>query len=70
MRGFSGDGLTVDGGCCVINCNNANQIYAFHTGGTNALRGDGSVQFIRDSIAPGVIAALVTRTGGEVFNDQ
>jgi prepilin-type N-terminal cleavage/methylation domain-containing protein len=74
VRGFSNDGVSVDGGCCVINCTNGRttpftqgQIYAFHTGGTNALRGDGSVQFLSQSVAPPVLAALVTRAGGEVF---
>jgi prepilin-type N-terminal cleavage/methylation domain-containing protein/prepilin-type processing-associated H-X9-DG protein len=70
VRGFSNDGLVRDGGCCAINCNNVNQIYAFHSGGTNALRADGSVQFMRDSIATGVLAALITRAGGEVFEDN
>ncbi len=70
VRGFSNDGLIQDGGCCVVNCNNANQLYAFHSGGVNVGRCDGSVQFLRDSVAPGVLAALVTRSGGEVFNDQ
>jgi prepilin-type processing-associated H-X9-DG protein len=70
VRGFSNDGLVQDGGCCVVNCNNANQFYGFHSGGVNVGRGDGSVQFLRDSVAPGVLAALVTRAGGEVFNDQ
>jgi prepilin-type N-terminal cleavage/methylation domain-containing protein/prepilin-type processing-associated H-X9-DG protein len=70
VRGFSNDGLTQDGGCCVVNCNNANQIYAFHTGGANTLRADGSVQFLSEAIAPGVLAALVTRNGGEVVTDS
>jgi prepilin-type N-terminal cleavage/methylation domain-containing protein len=69
VRGFSNDGLTPDGGCCVLNCNNVNQFYSFHTGGLNAVRGDGSVQFMSDGTAPGVVAALVTRAGGEVFTD-
>jgi prepilin-type processing-associated H-X9-DG protein len=59
---------TVGAGCCVINCNNVNQFYAFHTGGANMLRGDGSVAFVNASTAPGVLAAMVTRQGGEVFN--
>jgi prepilin-type N-terminal cleavage/methylation domain-containing protein len=67
--GFSNDGLTWAGGCCVINCNNAWQFYSFHTGGVNAVRGDGSVRFLQDSIAPGVLAAMVSRAGGEVFNE-
>ncbi|TMQ35286.1 MAG: DUF1559 domain-containing protein [Planctomycetota bacterium] len=70
VLGFSGDGLTPGGGCCVINCNNAWQFYSFHTGGVNALRGDGSVYFLAENTAPGVLAALVTRNGGEVVIEQ
>jgi prepilin-type N-terminal cleavage/methylation domain-containing protein/prepilin-type processing-associated H-X9-DG protein len=70
VRGFSNDGLIRDGGCCVINCNNISQFYAFHSGGTNALRADGSVQFLQQNIAPGVLAALVTRAGGEVITEN
>jgi prepilin-type N-terminal cleavage/methylation domain-containing protein/prepilin-type processing-associated H-X9-DG protein len=70
VRGYSGDGQVRDGGCCVVNCNNANQIYAFHSGGSNVVRGDGSVQFLRESIAPGVLSALITRSGGEVVTDN
>ena len=71
VLGFSNDGLVPNGGCCVINCTNgggaaAYQMYSFHTGGMNALRGDGSVQFIRDSVAPAIVAALVSRNGQEV----
>jgi prepilin-type N-terminal cleavage/methylation domain-containing protein len=70
VRGFSNDGTVRDGGCCVVNCNNVSQFYGFHTSGVNTVRGDASVQFVRDNIAPGVLAALVTRDGGEVFADQ
>jgi prepilin-type N-terminal cleavage/methylation domain-containing protein len=70
VRGYSADGTIQDGGCCVINCTNgggagAYQMYSFHTGGMNGLRGDGSVQFFRDTIAAGIVAALVSRNGGE-----
>jgi hypothetical protein len=78
VRGFSNDGLTVDGGCCAINCTNGRtvpftqgQLYSFHTGGgLNTLRADGSVQFLRESTAPGVLAALITRGGGEVVTEN
>lgn len=70
VRGFSGDGLTPDGGCCVINCSNSGgtatqQLYSFHPGGAMTLRGDGSVHFLADSTAPGIVAAMVSRAGGE-----
>ena len=77
VRGFSNDGVTVDGGCCAVNCTNGRttpftqgQMYSFHTGGLNTLRADGSVQFLNESIAPGVLGAMVSRNGGEVFNDE
>jgi prepilin-type N-terminal cleavage/methylation domain-containing protein/prepilin-type processing-associated H-X9-DG protein len=67
VHGFSSDGLTKDGGCCVVNCSNDQQFYGFHTGGVNSLFADGHVQFLSQSVAPGVLAAMVTRAGGEVF---
>jgi hypothetical protein len=75
VRGYDNTGLSVDGGCCVVNCTNggsagAYQLYGFHTSGLNVLRGDGSVQFLRDSTAPGVVGALVSRSGGEVLSDN
>lgn len=75
LRGYDNTGTIRDGGCCVVNCSNfagANQtqLYSFHTGGINALRGDGSVFFLRDSTAPAMVGAMVTRTGGEVINEN
>jgi prepilin-type processing-associated H-X9-DG protein len=70
VHGFSSDGLAPDHGCCVVNCSNFNQIYSFHSGGANTLRADGSVQFLTEATPAGVVAALVTRAGGEVFSDQ
>jgi prepilin-type N-terminal cleavage/methylation domain-containing protein/prepilin-type processing-associated H-X9-DG protein len=57
---------TAAGGPCVINCNNNNEAYAFHSSGCNFLMGDGSVKFARDSMTPTIIAILTTAKGGEV----
>jgi prepilin-type N-terminal cleavage/methylation domain-containing protein len=69
IAGYSGDGVTRYGGCCVINCNNNNEIYGFHTAGSNAARADGSVVFLQQSMSPGVLGALATMTGGEPVGD-
>src|SRR5262245_5663687 len=50
-------------GPCMINATSNNEIYSWHTGGANALFGDGSVHFIKDSIAAPLVIALVTRSG-------
>jgi len=47
-----------------------NQPYSFHTGGVNALFGDGSVRFIRSSVSAPTFAALVTRSGGETISTE
>ncbi len=66
VDGFSADGLVRNGGCCVVNCNNVDEIYAFHFGGANTLRGDGSVFFLSEAVPPAVLAALISCNGGEV----
>jgi prepilin-type processing-associated H-X9-DG protein len=40
-----------------------------HTGGVNALYGDGSVHFIQNSIDLATWRALGTRSGGEVIGN-
>ena len=42
------------------------QVYGFHSGGVNALLGDGSVRFVKASIQLATLQALVSRSGGEV----
>jgi len=69
LDGFSEDGLTQNGGCACVNASNVDEIYAFHTGGANVLRGDGSVVFLRQSVAAPIVAALITRANGEVIGD-
>jgi prepilin-type N-terminal cleavage/methylation domain-containing protein/prepilin-type processing-associated H-X9-DG protein len=53
-------------GPCAINCTNERQPYSFHTGGVNALFGDGSVRFLQQSIRTNVFMTMVTRSAGEV----
>jgi prepilin-type N-terminal cleavage/methylation domain-containing protein len=76
VRGFDNTGLIRDGGCCVVNCTNSNvqnsgeqQLYGFHSGGLNVLRADGTVNFLQGNIAPGVLAAMISRNGSESFQE-
>jgi prepilin-type processing-associated H-X9-DG protein len=55
-------------GCSIINVTNHAAPYSFHSGGVNTLRCDGSVFFLRESVAGPVVIAFVTRAGGETLN--
>jgi prepilin-type N-terminal cleavage/methylation domain-containing protein/prepilin-type processing-associated H-X9-DG protein len=50
------------------NVDGSGQIYGFHSGGVNALFADGHVQFLRQGIPIGTLAALVTRNAGETVS--
>jgi prepilin-type N-terminal cleavage/methylation domain-containing protein len=61
-------GYSLGGGSicnCVVNCNNDGEIYAFHTAGANALKGDGSVTFLSTSIPAAILGALISKAGEE-----
>ncbi len=47
------------------NCGPNDEMFSFHSGGINVAMGDGSVRFLRDSLDPLVVKAMVTATGGE-----
>jgi prepilin-type N-terminal cleavage/methylation domain-containing protein/prepilin-type processing-associated H-X9-DG protein len=70
-KGFGVEGTSADGftfpGECAINCNNAFEVYAFHSGGANAAMADGSVRFLREGMNIRTLAALATRGAGEVI---
>ena len=75
VRGFSSDGLVQDGGCSTVNVMNQRsasqaQFYSFHARVAASLRADGSVRFVSESISPIIMAALVTRAGGENMGDN
>jgi len=50
------------------NAGNNDELFSFHPGGINALFGDGSVHFIKDSINVVTLRSLVTCKGGEVIS--
>jgi prepilin-type N-terminal cleavage/methylation domain-containing protein/prepilin-type processing-associated H-X9-DG protein len=57
-------------GPCAVNCTNNAEVYAFHSGTANVLLADGSVRALRNNIDLQVLAALVTRSGGEVVSSN
>lgn len=69
ISGSSYDGL-VEGGKCVVNCNNDSEVYAFHPGGANVLFADGSVRLMSETVDHVVFTDLCTRQGGEVALNQ
>ena len=68
LAGAQGRQNGIRGGTCMVNCTSNNEIYSFHPGGANALFVDGSVHFIKDVASVQLIAALVTRAGGEIIS--
>ena len=69
VKGSSPDGVTQPGPCA-LNCTNQHQVYSFHPSGANAVFADGSVHFLKAGMTIRVLAALVTRAGGEVVADE
>jgi prepilin-type N-terminal cleavage/methylation domain-containing protein/prepilin-type processing-associated H-X9-DG protein len=55
---------------CAINCTNHSEVYSFHPGGANAVFADGAVRFLGADINIRILAALVTRAGGEVVSEN
>lgn len=50
---------------CVINCCSNDEIYSFHPGGANVVLADGSCHYFPTNTAMRIVAAMVTRSGGE-----
>ncbi|SIO35795.1 prepilin-type N-terminal cleavage/methylation domain-containing protein/prepilin-type processing-associated H-X9-DG domain-containing protein [Singulisphaera sp. GP187] len=57
-------------GRCPINCGNQFGIYGFHPGGANVGMADGSVRFLKETMAIEVLGSLLTRQGGEVISSD
>jgi prepilin-type N-terminal cleavage/methylation domain-containing protein len=64
LRGFNAATMSQPGPCA-INCENNDEIYSFHSGGANVVCADGSVHFLSASTNINIVAALITRAGGE-----
>jgi prepilin-type processing-associated H-X9-DG protein len=57
-------------GTNMINCQNDNEIYSFHSGGANFAMGDGAVRFIREDIEPELFVSLMTRAGEDTVDRE
>ncbi|MBP3954422.1 DUF1559 domain-containing protein [Gemmata sp. G18] len=53
---------------CTVNCNNANGVYGFHTGGANVAFLDGSVRFVREGLDRQLLLAAMSPAAGEVLS--
>lgn len=67
-HGMSQDGAT-SGGNCHTNCNNGNEVYAFHSAGAMHGIADGSVRFIAKNMDMRPFVKLITRNGNDVVSD-
>ena len=54
----------------IMNCNNYQGLYSFHTGGGNELMGDGSVSFITENTDVDTFISLYTRAADDIPNAQ
>jgi prepilin-type N-terminal cleavage/methylation domain-containing protein/prepilin-type processing-associated H-X9-DG protein len=68
INGSSYDGTNFFIGPCAISCTNNHEFYSFHTTGANALFADGSVHLLNSNTSIVTMAALATRSGGEVVS--
>lgn len=70
FRAFSKDGLVAGGGNCFVNCNSGgSNLYSFHTGGAQAVMGDGSVHFFSENLDLVTMHRLVAIRDGEVVGE-
>ncbi|MGE3240651.1 MAG: DUF1559 domain-containing protein [Pirellulales bacterium] len=54
----------------IINCDNVNQPYSFHDGGTNIAYADAAVRFHTDDLDPQLFVALFTMAGEDVIPNE
>jgi prepilin-type processing-associated H-X9-DG protein len=65
---FSYDGAVAYAGNCVVNCTNGGgNAFGFHPGGANVALCDGSVRFLKETLAVATMLRLVGRDEGGII---
>ncbi len=57
-----------DGSNDHTNYSSNNEVYAFHPGGANHAFADGSVHFVKKTVAPTIFSSLISFGGGEIIS--
>ncbi len=65
INGADGSLGTQGSGPSAVNGSSDNELYGFHIAGCNIVMGDGSVRLLKNNITLAMLAALVSRNGGE-----
>ncbi len=69
LRTYTYDGKVMFGGNCVINCNSeGGNLYSFHPGGANMAMGDGSVRFLKQTVAATTVFKLIGCNDGNIVS--
>ncbi len=69
LRTYSYDGRVPFGGNCVINCNSGGgNPFSFHPGGANVTLGDGSVRFLKQTVAASTMYKLIGINDGGILS--
>ena len=65
INGADGNTGSQGSGPTAVNGSSDNELYGFHIAGCNIVMGDGSVRLLKSNITLAMLAALVSRNGGE-----
>jgi prepilin-type processing-associated H-X9-DG protein len=54
----------------VMNCDNYQDVYSFHSGGCNVALGDGSVSFVADAVDVDSFVSMFTRAADDIAQNS
>lgn len=53
-----------------LGCDDGQAFHSYHPGGSHFVLADGSARYFRETLSPQVLAALLSRDGGEIVSDE